>query len=317
MSADRDDDAFRDAQLRPRRRWYAVLVAVSLAATAAGFVAWFHYEDAQTAARRLEAHFAGCPTRPECKQRGLCSAPPRERWSATLDCVAATDTDCAGSAECEEHGFCSAALGACRALRDDDCKRSKPCSTQGACSALDGACQIVNNADCDHLEACWKHGECSADHGACRALTPADCARSQECREKGACAPRDGKCLVSDEGCADTGDCIAFGRCGAAGSVCAPRSLRDCTQSSWCSVRGFCALSGDAVPTCQVSAEGCRKSSGCIESGYCNAVAGECVVSSTADCLRSENCKKRGQCTMRTAGPKVACGPAEGNFSVR
>jgi len=325
MSGDRsDDDAsdireqrLFDARLHPRRRWNTVIVVASLCVAAAAILAWFRYEDRQAAERRLEAHFAGCPKRPECKQRGLCSSPPREKRGSALDCIAATHTDCASSEACEEQGKCSVARGGCSALSDEDCRRSRACSDHGACSALDGACQILTNADCRDLEACWKNGECSADHGACRALTAADCARSEGCRERGACAPRAGKCVVSDEGCRDTGNCTAFGRCSAVGSVCAPRTPADCAQSSWCWGRGFCAMSREAVPTCQVSAEGCRKSSGCLEAGYCNAVAGECVVSSTADCLRSKNCKSRGHCTMRTAGSLVACGPAEGNVWAR
>lgn len=102
MSGDRNevgtskvpDERFLGSQLRPRRRWYTVLLAVSLIATAAGVFVWFRYEDRQEAVRLQEAHFAGCPKRPECKQRGPGSAPPREKWSSTLDCVAAEDTDC-------------------------------------------------------------------------------------------------------------------------------------------------------------------------------------------------------------------------------
>ena len=315
------DQRARDAEGRRGHRRHAVLTAACLAVTVAGLAGWGLYADHQATARREErrrnAHFAGCRQRPECKQRGLCSAPPREKWGSMVNCIAAMDDDCMDSADCHQHGQCSAVDGACRVVTVTNCRGSEDCHERGECSPVDGTCRVVSDADCRDWELCWQHGRCSADHGVCRVLTPADCARSKGCKEQGKCAPRDGKCVISDEGCRATEGCKHLGACSAVGSVCGPRTPEECAASVACKVTGKCALGDGPTRVCITSAAGCRASSWCREGGQCTPSDGQCVVGSNADCLSSANCKKWGNCTRRDAGFMFMCGPREGPLEGR
>jgi hypothetical protein len=320
LIAELHDAKEAEARRLRRSRRGTVLATGGLAVAVAIFVGFGLHADQQAAVRReerrREAHFAGCPDRPECKERGLCSPPPRARWGTTLDCIADADEDCVHSRECKQQGRCSAVDGVCRVVTASDCQRSKNCIEHGECTPVDGVCRVVSDADCRWQELCYRYGRCSADQGVCRALKPADCARSYHCKDQGECVPQDGRCAVSDEGCRATEDCKLIGACAAVGGGCAPARREDCVQSEICKDQGRCALSEGPPPVCVPSTAGCRASQDCRLGGECTATPGGCVVGSAADCRSSEACRKVGACTPQKKGYLVVCaaagGPVEG-----
>ena len=129
------------------------------------------------------------------------------------------------------------------------CAEKESCHELGECTAADGTCIVGSDSDCADAIVCTKLGLCAKVGEECRATDDASCQKSDECMSLGRCVQRKGVCVALKDS-----DC--------------QKSLRACEQEGRCSAGdGTCIAKTD---------EDCADSQGCLESGRCTAVGGEC-----------------------------------------
>jgi len=154
----------------------------------------------------------------DCRINGLCSEPTDP---GSLQCIAASDADCARGSECATRGRCTARDGKC-VVSEASCRSSSSCTTYGACTVAGDQCEERSDADCAQSARCTFGGKCIVFDRTCRAADAAACAGSRACKQIGTCGFResDHDCIATVEGCKASDECANKGRCRLAAGAC-------------------------------------------------------------------------------------------------
>jgi hypothetical protein len=263
-----------------------------------------------------------------CEEAGLCTVVSDDDLPPRFRCAAASDADCARSAQCRRDGACSSkGDGTCAPGSDGDCARSSVCLEQARCSHLrpsyDGpdGCTLRGPADCQQSRWCKEEGRCRYFRYQCVADPAAVCRADSRCTDYGDCAFRDDMCVVArDEDCARSTYCRLHGDCAMVeiGSTtsCKPRREEHCLRSEGCRSDNHCILDDDlcAVGDCK---ELCKSEGRCTPVKEYPHSKGECRALRDADCTAAAACKKEKRCQAAqgrcivpgsaTAAPQAAC----------
>lgn len=123
------------------------------------------------------------------------------------------------------------------------------------------------------------------------------CGAGSQCTLQGLCGWVDGKCAPrSDQDCENSEFCERHGECKSSMGRCIAETDAQCRNSVFCKRSGLClARKGECV---QITEGYCQTHSDCTSIGKCslNPTYFLCEVSSTADCQKSDLCKKEQKC---------------------
>jgi hypothetical protein len=129
-----------------------------------------------------------------------------------------------------------------------------------------------------------------------------------DCGAYGRCREENGVCVVTEEGCRASRNCLSRGDCtpDAESARCIAAHDGDCQQSQTCRVEGRCVAAhqsclarcpdGTLDTECLEARTSCQDAPECKDHGACTIQHGRCVVGSDADCRGSRACSDRGQC---------------------
>lgn len=128
-----------------------------------------------------------------------------------------------------------------------------------------------------------------------------------ECGERGRCSEEDGLCVVTEETCRASKDCLADGACAPLDRLrCGALHDDHCKPSRACRERGACFAEnqscyrrcpdGSLASECFDETTTCEGSLECRDHGACALEHGRCVVGTDADCRGSRLCKEHGAC---------------------
>ena len=151
--------------------------------------------------------------------------------------------------------------------------------------------------------ACKLHGGWTGSYSVMTPIDSTDCKAAPQCKTEGKCSARryhpsiNSGSLSCVRSCRDLRSCSSMGLCSDGdGDSCVATSADDCKASSRCKDSGQCSVVG---ATCAVAGSAdCEASRSCVQYARCTAVADRCMTTSSADCARSKLCTKEGRCSF-------------------